>query len=45
MSEAKIQIYKGPAGGWGALRSVARQLGVSKKQCYALSLGLQPEAP
>ena len=26
MSEAKIQIYKGPAGGWGALRSVARQL-------------------
>src|SRR3989344_4124950 len=26
MSEAKIQIYKGPAGGWGALRSVAHQL-------------------
>lgn len=26
MSEAKIQFYKGPAGGWGALRSVARQL-------------------
>lgn len=27
-----------------AARSVARQLGVSKKLCYALSLGLQPEA-
>lgn len=26
MSEAKIQFYKGPAGGWGALRSVAKQL-------------------
>ncbi len=26
MSEAKIQVYKGPAGGWGALRSVAHQL-------------------
>lgn len=26
MSEARIQVYKGPAGGWGALRSVARQL-------------------
>jgi molybdopterin-dependent oxidoreductase alpha subunit len=26
MSDAKIQFYKGPAGGWGALRSVARQL-------------------
>jgi molybdopterin-dependent oxidoreductase alpha subunit len=26
MSDAKIQIYKGPAGGWGALRSVAHQL-------------------
>ena len=26
MSEAKIHVYKGPAGGWGALRSVARQL-------------------
>jgi len=26
MSQAKIQFYKGPAGGWGALRSVARQL-------------------
>jgi molybdopterin-dependent oxidoreductase alpha subunit len=26
MREAKIQFYKGPAGGWGALRSVARQL-------------------
>ena len=25
-SEAKIAVYKGPAGGWGALRSVARQL-------------------
>ncbi|MEY4429381.1 MAG: hypothetical protein RLZZ182_2070, partial [Pseudomonadota bacterium] len=26
MSQAKIEFYKGPAGGWGALRSVARQL-------------------
>jgi molybdopterin-dependent oxidoreductase alpha subunit len=26
MSEAKIKVYKAPAGGWGALRSVARQL-------------------
>jgi molybdopterin-dependent oxidoreductase alpha subunit len=26
MSDAKIQFYKGPAGGWGALRSVAKQL-------------------
>ena len=26
MSEAKIQVYKGPAGGWGALKSVARHL-------------------
>ena len=26
MSEARIKFYKGPAGGWGALRSVARQL-------------------
>ncbi|KAI7839904.1 hypothetical protein COHA_006384 [Chlorella ohadii] len=28
-----------------AARSVARQLGVNKKLCYALSLGLQPEGP
>jgi molybdopterin-dependent oxidoreductase alpha subunit len=26
MSDAKIEIYKAPAGGWGALRSVAQQL-------------------
>ncbi len=26
MSEQKIELYEGPAGGWGALRSVARQL-------------------
>ncbi|XAH22793.1 FdhF/YdeP family oxidoreductase [Xylophilus sp. GW821-FHT01B05] len=26
MSEQKIEIYKGPAGGWGALRSVGRHL-------------------
>ncbi|RTL27490.1 MAG: CbbBc protein [Burkholderiales bacterium] len=26
MSESKIEVYKAPAGGWGALRSVARQL-------------------
>ncbi|WP_374315317.1 FdhF/YdeP family oxidoreductase [Aquabacterium sp.] len=26
MSDVKIEFYKGPAGGWGALRSVARQL-------------------
>lgn len=26
VSEAKIEIYKAPAGGWGALRSVAKQL-------------------
>ena len=24
--DARIRVYKGPAGGWGALRSVARQL-------------------
>ena len=27
MSEQKIELYDGPAGGWGALRSVARHLG------------------
>ncbi|MEF7612823.1 FdhF/YdeP family oxidoreductase [Aquincola sp. MAHUQ-54] len=26
MSEQRIEFYKGPAGGWGALRSVAHQL-------------------
>ena len=26
MSEEKIQLYKGPAGGWGALRSVGKAL-------------------
>jgi molybdopterin-dependent oxidoreductase alpha subunit len=26
MSEQKIELYEGPAGGWGALKSVARQL-------------------
>jgi molybdopterin-dependent oxidoreductase alpha subunit len=26
VSEARIKVYKAPAGGWGALRSVARQL-------------------
>lgn len=26
MSEQKIELYDGPAGGWGALKSVARQL-------------------
>ena len=26
MSEKKIEVYKGPAGGWGALKSVAHQL-------------------
>jgi molybdopterin-dependent oxidoreductase alpha subunit len=26
MSEQKIEIYKGPAGGWGALKSVSRTL-------------------
>ncbi|MBI5924596.1 MAG: FdhF/YdeP family oxidoreductase [Aquabacterium sp.] len=26
MSESKIEVYKAPAGGWGALRSVAKQL-------------------
>ena len=26
MSEQKIEFYRGPAGGWGALRSVAKQL-------------------
>ncbi|MDB5893367.1 MAG: CbbBc protein, partial [Rhodoferax sp.] len=26
MSEQKIELYKGPAGGWGALRSVSHAL-------------------
>src|SRR4249920_1994505 len=26
MQEQKIELYKGPAGGWGALRSVTRAL-------------------
>jgi molybdopterin-dependent oxidoreductase alpha subunit len=26
VSESKIEVYKAPAGGWGALRSVAKQL-------------------
>ena len=26
MSEQKIEVYKGPAGGWGALRSVGHAL-------------------
>ena len=26
MSDQKIHFYKGPAGGWGALRSVAKHL-------------------
>ena len=26
MSEQKIELYDGPAGGWGALKSVARHL-------------------
>ena len=26
MSEQKIEFYKGPAGGWGALKSVSQAL-------------------
>lgn len=46
MSEQKIALYKGPAGGWGALRSVAHHLheqGVAAKGARTLLSANQPD--
>ncbi|ARN22031.1 FdhF/YdeP family oxidoreductase [Piscinibacter gummiphilus] len=46
MSEQKIEFYKGPAGGWGALRSVAKTLmkeGAPGKGARTLLAANQPD--
>ena len=46
MSEQKIELYDGPAGGWGALKSVARHLneqGVAVKGAKTLLHANQPD--
>ncbi|ALV05288.1 FdhF/YdeP family oxidoreductase [Roseateles depolymerans] len=46
MSEQKIHFYKGPAGGWGALRSVAKHLqeqGIAVKGAKTLLSANQPD--
>ncbi len=46
MSDQKIEFYKGPAGGWGALRSVARQLmgqGIAAKGAKTMLSANQPD--
>ncbi|QPF72404.1 FdhF/YdeP family oxidoreductase [Roseateles sp. DAIF2] len=46
MSEQKIHFYKGPAGGWGALKSVAKHLqaqGIAVKGAKTLLAANQPE--
>jgi len=46
MSEQKIEFYKGPAGGWGALKSVAKHLmheGVAVKGARTLLSANQPD--
>lgn len=46
MSEQKIEFYKGPAGGWGALKSVARQLlqqGIPAKGALTMLHANQPD--
>ena len=46
MTEQKIHFYKGPAGGWGALRSVAKHLqqqGVAVKGAKTLLSANQPD--
>src|SRR6218665_1775822 len=46
MSEQKIEFYTGPAGGWGALKSVARQLneqGIAVKGAKTLLHANQPD--
>ena len=46
MSEQKIEFYKGPAGGWGALKSVAKQLlqqGIPAKGAMTMLHANQPD--
>ena len=46
MTEQKIHFYKGPAGGWGALRSVAKHLqqqGIAVKGAKTLLSANQPD--
>ncbi len=46
MSEQKIEFYKGPAGGWGALKSVGRQLlqqGIAAKGAKTMLHANQPD--
>ncbi|SEL84553.1 oxidoreductase alpha (molybdopterin) subunit [Roseateles sp. YR242] len=46
MSDQKIHFYKGPAGGWGALRSVAKTLqtqGIAVKGAKTLLSANQPD--
>jgi len=46
MSEQKIEFYKGPAGGWGALKSVAKHLmheGAPAKGARTLLAANQPD--
>eukprot|EP01041_Mallomonas_annulata_P033260 gene33260-55854_t len=46
MSREKIEFYKGPAGGWGALRSVANALrteGIPVKGARTLLATNQPD--
>ena len=46
MAEQKIEFYKGPAGGWGALKSVARQLlqhGIAAKGAKTMLSANQPD--
>eukprot|EP01137_Pigoraptor_chileana_P008148 Opistho-2@54577 len=46
MSDAKIEFYQGPAGGWGALKSVAKQLleqGIPAKGAQTLLHANQPD--
>jgi len=46
MSEQKIEFYTGPAGGWGALKSVAKQLleqGIAAKGAKTMLHANQPD--